>query len=595
MKRLLRKGMCLALGLTCLPAAFSQELNFRAVAPRSTPASEIPVTVSRPMPLDEPIIPVVRFKVHDEGGVIVPADASRSEGVRLVKTDVPRLLPQGAPGEFAAPPPQLIAPPVSGTVVGSSPGSIIIGPTMSGPIMPGPMGYGPVVSGPISGPIVSGPVSSSGCACNGGFSLYNGFVCDDPVGVCCDDSCFAHWCPLQRIYDFFACGCRSDCCEVRTPFWVRGEYLAWSVTQQIVPPLATQFVGGPGNFAGLPLGTGTVIYDARNIDSSAQNGGRITMGFWFPRHNDWGMDASYFSLGNRSSSFTSSSTGEATALGRPFVENDPAKQQFGQEAAQIVAGNFTGLNPFLTIVPGSIAIDTRTELWGIDANLRHKLCCGPRYWIDGLIGFRHVQLRDNFSITENIGPRSNGVFATDHTTVNDRFGTNNVFNGGQVGLEAEWRFRPRFTLGGSFKIAAGNMHQTIVIDGSTTVQGFNGNPAARQTQAGGLLAQGTNIGSYATDRFAVVPELGLKLGWDITQHWRFYAGYNVLYLSNVVRAGEQIDPRVNSSQFAFTGAPVNRVPGPGVLTPGSPATPAVLYKTSEFWAQGVSLGLEYRY
>lgn len=629
MKRFLREGLFLALGLACAPAS-GQELNFRAVPPRpsalSTSAatasaatasasstSEIPFTLSRPTAADAAITPVFRAKPYEEGGLVVPTDAARIENVRFVQNDAPQRLspmPIGTSTDFAPPRPQLIAPPSGGGFVGSSPapyfsgptgsGPIVPGPIMPGPIMPGqigsgPLGGGPIVSGPYGAEIVdSGPVSTSGCACNGGgYSVMGGFIGDDCMdGVCglsCGD-CDWHWRPLKRIHDFFAC--INGCCGPRTPFWVRGEYLAWDLTRQNTPPLATQFAGGPGNYAGLPIGMGTVIYDGSSMSNAVHNGFRVSMGFWFPRHNDWGMDASYFVLGARGSSFSASSTGADLALGRPIIVNSPG-ENFGQNSAEIVAGNLTDLG--LPITPGTLVIENRTRLWGVDANLRRKLCCGPKYWLDGLIGFRHTQLEDTLNFSEDIGPVSNAS----RTLVSDSFGTNNVFNGGQLGLEAEWRFCPRLTLGGSFKIAAGNMHQTININGSTTIENgnFNGNTFARQTQSGGLLAQGTNIGSHSADRFAVVPEIGLKFGWDITQHWRFYAGYNVLYISNVVRAGEQLDLRVNRTQSAFAGVDANGVANGshGVLAPGSPATPAVLFRTTEFWAQGVSLGLEYRY
>jgi hypothetical protein len=57
-------------------------------------------------------------------------------------------------------------------------------------------------------------------------------------------------------------------------------------------------------------------------------------------------------------------------------------------------------------------------------------------------------------------------------------------------------------------------------------------------------------------------------------------------LSSVVRPAEQIDLNVNQS-FRPT------VVGPGVGT--GPRVPAVLYRTNDFWAQGLTFGLQYRY
>jgi hypothetical protein len=77
-----------------------------------------------------------------------------------------------------------------------------------------------------------------------------------------------------------------------------------------------------------------------------------------------------------------------------------------------------------------------------------------------------------------------------------------------------------------------------------------------------------------------VPEVGLTVGYQCTDHWRVFGGYNFLYWSSVARAGEQIDPRVN----AFS-----------TLIPGSPRVPAFPFHSEDFWAQGLTLGVEYRY
>ena len=81
----------------------------------------------------------------------------------------------------------------------------------------------------------------------------------------------------------------------------------------------------------------------------------------------------------------------------------------------------------------------------------------------------------------------------------------------------------------------------------------------------------------------MVPELGVRAGVQVTEHARVFVGYNFLYMSNVVRAGDQIDLRVNPNQLA----PNNSL--------GGPALPAFTPKTTDFWAQGISLGLELRY
>ena len=51
-----------------------------------------------------------------------------------------------------------------------------------------------------------------------------------------------------------------------------------------------------------------------------------------------------------------------------------------------------------------------------------------------------------------------------------------------------------------------------------------------QTAQGGLLTvPGTNIGRFSQSRFAVVPEIGLNLGYQVTQRMKVFVGYNFLY------------------------------------------------------------------
>jgi hypothetical protein len=87
-------------------------------------------------------------------------------------------------------------------------------------------------------------------------------------------------------------------------------------------------------------------------------------------------------------------------------------------------------------------------------------------------------------------------------------------------------------------------------------------------------------------RRTVVPEIGVNLGYDITPRLRAYAGYNLIYWSTVVRPGEQIDRVIDVTQVpnSRTG-----LPSTGQLRP------AVLFKDTGFWVQGMTVGLEYRW
>jgi hypothetical protein len=64
-------------------------------------------------------------------------------------------------------------------------------------------------------------------------------------------------------------------------------------------------------------------------------------------------------------------------------------------------------------------------------------------------------------------------------------------------------------------------------------------------------------------------------------------GYNFLYVSSVIRPGDQVDRVLDITQ-------IPNFPVPGVQ-PTALGRPTVLFKETDFWAQGINLGLEIRY
>lgn len=94
--------------------------------------------------------------------------------------------------------------------------------------------------------------------------------------------------------------------------------------------------------------------------------------------------------------------------------------------------------------------------------------------------------------------------------------------------------------------------------------------------------QGTNQGVYETSEVSSITELGLMMRRHLPCGWSLNCGYNFLFWTDVLRAAEQIDTGINVSQIP-----------PGQLV-GEPR-PAFTAVTNDFWAQGLSLGLECSY
>jgi len=161
--------------------------------------------------------------------------------------------------------------------------------------------------------------------------------------------------------------------------------------------------------------------------------------------------------------------------------------------------------------------------------------------------------------------------------VDDQFRTENQFHGGQVGVTGEYRLG-RWYADGMAAVAFGLTWERLDIDGGTRTT----SPAGTQVTGGGLLALPSNSGRSREADFAVVPEANLTVGYQLADHWRAFIGYTFQYVSNVARPGQAIDPVVNLTQLP---------PGPlvGALRPQHKDA------VTDFWVQGVNLGLEVRY
>ena len=113
-----------------------------------------------------------------------------------------------------------------------------------------------------------------------------------------------------------------------------------------------------------------------------------------------------------------------------------------------------------------------------------------------------------------------------------------------------------------------------------------GRARGRNALSGAFLALPTNSGHMARDTLAIVPELGINAGVQLTTHMRATIGYSFLYLSNVLRPGDQIDRTLNATQ-------IPTVVGNPTLV-GTPR-PLASFRETDFWANGFNAGLEFRY
>ena len=151
--------------------------------------------------------------------------------------------------------------------------------------------------------------------------------------------------------------------------------------------------------------------------------------------------------------------------------------------------------------------------------------------LDLVGGYRFLRYQDGVQISDS-STTSGGVLPVTTFTSIDTFNADNQFHAGEIGLNAAY-YRNRWSLDVLGKIALGNNHQVVNINGTNSVTALG----TTITSVGGLLAQPTNIGGYQRNEFAVLPELNVNIRYDLTQRMRLMAGYTLFYLNNMVTSG----------------------------------------------------------
>jgi hypothetical protein len=368
--------------------------------------------------------------------------------------------------------------------------------------------------------------------------------------------------------------------------WLNADTLLWSMRGMHVPLLVTT---GPGPAAGAAPtaadsgGPGEpltrVVFGDTDINDRLRAGGRIQFGLWLDCCQMVALEGEYFALGQDGTHFRIWSDGNPV-LSRPFYDMSTGVPV---PAIESIASPRTSLDS----IDGAANIDALSRFQGAAARLRFALCRADACWSDSCwtgqtfhdsyrsywtLGYRFLRLDDRLGISEQLTSTvagEQGAFL-----IQDDFGTSNQFHGAELGLQFELQ-RNRWSLEIAPRIALGNTHESGLVNGFTRTTDPDG---TRTMEAGGLLTKSTNIGVHSRNEFAVVPELTLKLGYQVTQHTRATLGYDFLAWSEVLRAGDQIDLRTTAPTVAPT-----------------TANPVFPFRSTAFWAQGVDLGLEFHW
>jgi hypothetical protein len=208
--------------------------------------------------------------------------------------------------------------------------------------------------------------------------------------------------------------------------------------------------------------------------------------------------------------------------------------------------------------------------------------------VDGLFGYRFLQLNERVELfgrsqaTGALGTFNGGILPAGVTVfTRDVFRGRTEFHGAQVGGRVEWR-RDMFTVTAFGKGGAGINVQTLNVDGSTTATGLG----ITRTAAGGVRALRTNIGRETNTDFSLIGETGIELGFQVTKNVSLRVGYNLLFWSDVLRPGNVIDP-----VMSFNQVPID----PSFGAAGAATRPATVFRSSDFLAHGLVVGVLFDY
>jgi hypothetical protein len=342
--------------------------------------------------------------------------------------------------------------------------------------------------------------------------------------------------------------------------WLDFEGLVWwSRSQPLSVPVVTTGPASQGANAG-GLGVPGTVSLNRALNYGAFGGVRVAVGGWVEPSHTWGLEGDLLSLGRNSTGFgVTDRAGDGSMVINEPVAGAPYSTQVSAPGVET----------------GSVFVRTDSQFWGAGVNGLFNLVRTGGLTLSVSAGFRYLDLEEHLNVTSNSALFTTTTY-TDNlgntlatappgstVTVVDQFGARNQFYGGQVGVRAQYMLN-RWSFNGQTTLALGATHEVVSVNGFTNVYPANGSPVYLN---GGNYASIQN-GVYVANKFAVAPALQLNVGYQITPWVRATVGYNLLFLSSVVRPGNQIDNTYD-----------------GVTHPLVPM------KSTTYWTQGLTFGL----
>ncbi|MBY0526741.1 MAG: BBP7 family outer membrane beta-barrel protein [Gemmataceae bacterium] len=361
--------------------------------------------------------------------------------------------------------------------------------------------------------------------------------------------------------------CFQDCgCHDPGPhFWFSADYLLAWIPGPVLPSLVTTSPAGTDRSVAGVLGqpTTTILAGGDRVNDSERSGLRFQTGLRFGESRDFGFEAGTMILESKSGIFPF--TGEnGTILARPFTNANTG-------AATSVLVAFPGSST------GVVEVKAKTgNFYEVHLDLTERVVGNEFIRVDCLLGYRFFRYDEGLNIGQDIAPTDPSFVPGTRITTGDTFGTQNEFHGADFGFRTHLGSND-LTADVLTKLAVGKISRRVNISGAQVVSVPGSAPLI---QAGGVLALSSNIGSYNTPDYTLMPEFGIEFGWRVASHLRLRAGYTAIFLDSIARASEQVNLNVNPNLFPLS------------TNIGGPQQPSFKLKTSDVWFQSLSLGAE---
>ena len=349
-----------------------------------------------------------------------------------------------------------------------------------------------------------------------------------------------------------------------THFSGDAEYLYWTTTSIPEPvPLVTEGA--------------SVVLGKKNISSEWRSGGRFKLGCSFDdclpleRCNVVGIDVCYLFLPRFSKKMEVVSNG---LEGSPNYNIPFFNVLTNEEDSKPLS--LTG------VFAGTGTLKVHNSIQGAEINGYLNIEEGNHLEYGLLAGFRY------FNLTESVAFHVNSPYTLnpDVWITEDSFHARNNFYGGQIGVNTSVNYC-NFFADATLKIALGAICKEASISGHLLTNDFT-NRTKVQKFPGGYFTMPTNIGHQSQTSFSVMPEVNLNIRYLFTDYLKLTVGYTFIYVSEVLRAGNEINRNINPTQS------VTIEDSPNATLVGE-AAPQARLKSSSFWTQGINAGVEFNF